>query len=40
MVDHHQDLFLGQGPGTRSHSEKLEQIIDDETALEPINWTP
>ena len=26
-----QDVFLGQGPGMRQHSEKLEQMIDDET---------
>jgi cell division protease FtsH len=31
LVDHQQDLFLGQGPGTRQHSEKLEEMIDDET---------
>jgi cell division protease FtsH len=31
LVDHQQDLFLGQGPGIRQHSEKLEQMIDDET---------
>ncbi len=31
LVDHQQDLFLGQGPGLRQHSEKLEQMIDDET---------
>jgi cell division protease FtsH len=31
LVDHHQDLYLGQGPGIRHHSEKLEQIIDEET---------
>jgi len=24
-------VFLGQGPGMRQHSEKLEQMIDDET---------
>jgi cell division protease FtsH len=31
LVDHQQDLFLGQGPGIMQHSEKLEQMIDDET---------
>ncbi|MEJ2168061.1 MAG: ATP-dependent zinc metalloprotease FtsH, partial [Desulfobacterales bacterium] len=31
LVDHQQDLFLGQGPGMMQHSEKLEQMIDDET---------
>jgi cell division protease FtsH len=31
LVDHQQDLFLGQGPGLMPHSEKLEQMIDDET---------
>jgi cell division protease FtsH len=31
LVDHQQDLFLGQGPGIMHHSEKLEQMIDDET---------
>ena len=31
LVDHQQDLFLGQGPGILQHSEKLEQMIDDET---------
>jgi cell division protease FtsH len=31
LVDHQQDLFLGQGPGVIQHSEKLEQMIDDET---------
>jgi ATP-dependent Zn protease len=31
LVDHQQDLFLGQGPGLMQHSEKLEQLIDDET---------
>ena len=31
LVDHQQDLFLGQGPGIVQHSEKLEQMIDDET---------
>ncbi len=31
LVDRQQDLFLGQGPGIRQHSEKLEQLIDDET---------
>ncbi len=31
LVDHQQDLFLGQGPGLMQHSEKLEQMIDDET---------
>jgi cell division protease FtsH len=31
LVDHQQDLFLGQGPGITQHSEKLEQMIDDET---------
>jgi cell division protease FtsH len=31
LVDHQQDLFLGQGPSTIAHSEKLEQMIDDET---------
>ena len=31
LVDHQQDLFLGQGPGRMPHSEKLEQMIDDET---------
>jgi cell division protease FtsH len=31
LVDHQQDLFLGQGPGITPHSEKLEQLIDDET---------
>ncbi len=31
LVDHQQDLFLGQGPGMMQHSEKLGQMIDDET---------
>jgi cell division protease FtsH len=31
LVDRQQDVFLGQGPGMRQHSEKLEQMIDDET---------
>jgi cell division protease FtsH len=31
LVDHQQDLFLGQGPSIMQHSEKLEQMIDDET---------
>ncbi|UCF91974.1 MAG: ATP-dependent metallopeptidase FtsH/Yme1/Tma family protein [Desulfobacterales bacterium] len=31
LVDHQQDLFLGHGPNIRQHSEKLEQLIDDET---------
>jgi cell division protease FtsH len=31
LVDRQQDLFLGQGPGLMQHSEKLEQMIDDET---------
>jgi cell division protease FtsH len=31
LVDPQQDLFLGQGPLIRQHSEKLEQMIDDET---------
>jgi cell division protease FtsH len=31
LVDHQQDFFLGQGPGFMPHSEKLEQMIDDET---------
>jgi cell division protease FtsH len=31
LVDHQQDLFLGQGPGIMQHSEKLEQMIDEET---------
>jgi cell division protease FtsH len=31
LVDHQQDLFLGQGPGIVQHSEKLEQMIDEET---------
>ena len=31
LVDHQQDLFLGQAPGITKHSEKLEQMIDEET---------
>jgi cell division protease FtsH len=31
LVDHQQDLFLGQGPSIMQHSEKLEQMIDEET---------
>jgi cell division protease FtsH len=31
LVDHQQDLFLGQKPGIMQHSEKLEQMIDAET---------
>lgn len=39
LVDHKQDLFLGQGPGIMQHSEKLEQMIDDETQeIIRMNW--
>ncbi|MGD8725435.1 MAG: ATP-dependent zinc metalloprotease FtsH [Desulfobacterales bacterium] len=31
LVDHQQNLFLGQEQGIMEHSEKLEQMIDDET---------
>ncbi len=30
LVDHQQNMFLGQGPGMMQHSEKLGQMIDDE----------
>jgi len=31
LVEHNQNSFLGQMPGLTRHSEKLEQMIDDET---------
>ena len=31
LVDHQQNQFLNQAPGIQKHSEKLEQMIDDET---------